>query len=126
MIEQLEGEKRRRSEQVQQAQADLARQAALIRDLQAHRSKPHPKTPGVAPEQVCLCTCAVRASSTLREYMINCITLVLLVSQELPPWRRKTQTFLFNSFLVVLTSDMQVNRPNFHQGRVAWQSFQSA
>ena len=54
VIEQLEKEKQRKWEQAQQAQADLARQAALLRDLQAHpKGKPHPKEPAVAPEQVC-------------------------------------------------------------------------
>ena len=57
VIEQLEREKQRKGEQVQQAQAELARQAALIRDLQAHpKGKPHPKEPAVPPEQVC-CFC---------------------------------------------------------------------
>ena len=36
MLEQAEKEKRKRAEQLQQANADLARQAAMIRDLQAH------------------------------------------------------------------------------------------
>ena len=53
-IEQLEKEKHRKAEQLQQAQAELARQAALIRDLQAHpKGKPHPREPTVSPEQVC-------------------------------------------------------------------------
>ena len=35
LVEQLQKEKQRKGEQVQQAHADLARQAALIKDLQA-------------------------------------------------------------------------------------------
>ena len=53
-IEQLEKEKQKKGEQVQQAHADLARQAALIKDLQGHaRGKKEAKPPGVSPEQVC-------------------------------------------------------------------------
>lgn len=53
-IEQLEKEKQKKGEQVQQANADLARQAALIKDLQGHaRGKKEAKPPGVSPEQVC-------------------------------------------------------------------------
>lgn len=53
MIEQLEKEKQKKGEQVQQAHADLARQAALIKDLQGHpRGKKEPKPPGVPAEQV--------------------------------------------------------------------------
>ena len=36
MLEQAEKDKKKRAEQLQQANADLARQAAMIRDLQAH------------------------------------------------------------------------------------------
>lgn len=53
-IEQLEKEKQKKGEQVQQAHADLARQAALIKGLQgqASRGKKEAKLPGVSPEQV--------------------------------------------------------------------------
>ena len=36
LLEQAEKDKKKRAEQLQQANADLARQAAMIRDLQAH------------------------------------------------------------------------------------------
>ncbi|KAL3136227.1 hypothetical protein ABBQ32_007239 [Trebouxia sp. C0010 RCD-2024] len=53
VIEQLEKEKQKKGEQVQQAHADLARQAALIKDLQGHpRGKKEPRPPGVPAEQV--------------------------------------------------------------------------
>ncbi|KAL3131701.1 hypothetical protein ABBQ38_007991 [Trebouxia sp. C0009 RCD-2024] len=53
VIEQLEKEKQKKGEQVQQAHADLARQAALIKDLQGHpRGKKEPKPPGVPAEQL--------------------------------------------------------------------------
>ena len=52
-IEQLEKEKKKKGEQVQQAHADLARQAALIKDLQGQpRGKKEAKLPGVPAEQV--------------------------------------------------------------------------
>ena len=53
VIEQLEKEKQKKGEQVQQAHTDLARQAALIKDLQAHpRGKKEFKPLGVPAEQV--------------------------------------------------------------------------
>ena len=54
IIEQLEKQKQMKGEQMQQAHADLARQAALLKDLQGHaRGKKEAKPPGVSPEQVC-------------------------------------------------------------------------
>ena len=53
-IEQLEKATQKKGEQMQQAHADLARQAALIKDLQGHaKGKKEAKPPGVSPEQVC-------------------------------------------------------------------------
>lgn len=53
VIEQLEKQKQKKGEQVQQAHADLARQAALIKDLQGHtRGKKEAKQPGVPADQV--------------------------------------------------------------------------
>lgn len=53
LVEQLEKEKQKKGEQVQQAHADLARQAALIKDLQAHpRGKKEPREGGIAADQV--------------------------------------------------------------------------
>ena len=54
VIEQLEKERQKKGEQVQQAHADLARQAALIKHMQAHpRGKKESKPLGVPAEQVC-------------------------------------------------------------------------
>ncbi len=60
LVEQLQKEKQRKGEQVQQAQADLARQAALIKDLQAHpRGK---KEGGASLDQVHLSDCLTDTS----------------------------------------------------------------
>ena len=54
MVAQLDKEKQKKREQMQQAHADLARQAALIKDLQAHpRGKKEAKEGGVSVDQVC-------------------------------------------------------------------------
>lgn len=54
-MEQLQREKQKKVEQVQQAHADLARQAALIKDLQAHpRGKKEAKEGAIPPDQVSL------------------------------------------------------------------------
>lgn len=63
LVEQLQKEKQRKGEQVQQAHADLARQAALIKDLQAHpRPKKELKEGGISLDQVYLCDCLTDAS----------------------------------------------------------------
>ena len=54
VVEQLDKEKQKKGEQLQQAHADLARQAALIKDLQSHAKKKDNKQAGVAAEQVCI------------------------------------------------------------------------
>ena len=52
-MEQLQREKQKKVEQLQQAQADLARQAALIKDLQAYpRGKKEAKEGATPPDQV--------------------------------------------------------------------------
>ena len=52
-VEQLSKEKQKKGEQLQQAHADLARQAALIKDLQSQAKKKDNKHAGVPAEQVC-------------------------------------------------------------------------
>ena len=63
LVEQLQKEKQKKGEQVQQAHADLARQAALIKDLQAHpRGKKELKEGGASLDQVHLSNCLTDAS----------------------------------------------------------------
>lgn len=65
-LEKVEKEKVKKVEQMQQAQADLARQAAMIRDLQAHaKGKKEIKEAGASTAQVgthilagLLCSCS--------------------------------------------------------------------
>ena len=52
-LEQLDQEKQKKGEQLQQAHADLACQAALIKDMQSHAKKKNRKQAGVPAEQVC-------------------------------------------------------------------------
>ena len=63
LVEQLQKEKQKKGEQVQQAHADLARQAALIKDLQAHpRGKKELKEGGASLDQVHLSDCLTGTS----------------------------------------------------------------
>ena len=53
LVEQLQREKQKKVEQMQQAHADLARQAALIKDLRAQpRGKKEAKEGATPPDQV--------------------------------------------------------------------------
>lgn len=63
LVEQLQKEKQKKGEQVQQAHADLARQAALIKDLQAHpRGKKELKEGPASLDQVHLSDCLTDTS----------------------------------------------------------------
>ena len=63
LVEQLQKEKQKKGEQVQQAHADLARQAALIKDFQAHpRGKKELKEGGASLDQVHLSDCLTDTS----------------------------------------------------------------